>query len=60
MLASMAEREQSFPTAGRLPVAFRSLSAAKIQKIIQKIAFGEDINTISVQNTVQFVKKALY
>ena len=56
----MAEREQSFPTAGRLPVAFRSLSAAKVQKIIQKIAFGEDINTISVQNTVQFVKKALY
>ena len=31
MLASIAEREQSFPTAGRLPVAFRSLSAAKLQ-----------------------------
>ena len=46
MLASIAEREQSFPTAGRLPVAFRSLSAAKVQKIIQKNAFGEDINTI--------------
>ena len=44
MLASIAEREQ-----------FRSLSAAKVQKIIQKIAFGEDINTVSVQNTVQFV-----
>ena len=39
-----AEREQ-----------FRSLSAAKVQKIIQKSAFGEDINTISVKNTVQFV-----
>jgi hypothetical protein len=25
-----AEREQSFPTAGRLPVAFRSLSATKV------------------------------
>ena len=49
MLASIAEREQ-----------FRSLSAAKLQKIIQKTTFGEDINTISVQNTVQFVKKALY
>ena len=47
MLALMAEREQSFPTAGRLPVAFRSLSAAKVQKIIQKIAFFEGINTIS-------------
>ena len=47
MLASIAEREQSFPTAGRLPVAFRSLSAAKVQKIIQKSTFGEDINTIS-------------
>jgi hypothetical protein len=30
MLASIAEREQSFPTAGRLPVAFRSLSATKV------------------------------
>ena len=60
MLASIAEREQSFPTAGRLPVAFRSLSAAKVQKIIRKIAFFEGINTVSVQNTVQFVKKALY
>ena len=47
MLASIAEREQSFPTAGRLPVAFRSLSAAKVRKIIQKTTFGEDINTIS-------------
>ena len=55
MLASIAEREQSFPTAGRLPVAFRSLSAAKVRKIIQKTTFGKDINTISVQNTVQFV-----
>ena len=44
MLASIAEREQ-----------FRSLSAAKVQKIIPKTAFVEDINTISVQNTVQFV-----
>ena len=55
MLASIAEREQSFPTAGRLPVAFRSLSAAKVRKIFQKTAFGEEINTISVQNTIQFV-----
>ena len=46
MLASIAEREQ-----------FRSLSAAKVRKIIQKTAFGEDINTISVQNTVQSVKR---
>ena len=44
MLASIAEREQ-----------FRSLSAAKVQIIIQKTAFGEDINTISVQNTIQYV-----
>ena len=36
MLASIAEREQ-----------FRSLSAAKVRKIIQKIAFYEGINTIS-------------
>ena len=55
MLALMAEREQPFPTAGRLPVAFRTLSRAKVQIIIQKTAFGEDINTISVKNTVQFV-----
>ena len=48
MLASIAEREQ-----------FRSLSAAKVRKIIQKTAFGEDINTISVQNTVQFVKRGV-
>ena len=48
MLASIAEREQ-----------FRSLLAAKVQKIIQKTAFGEDINTISVQNTVQFVKRSV-
>ena len=34
MLASIAEREQ-----------FRSLSAAKVRKIFQKTAFGEDINT---------------
>jgi hypothetical protein len=47
MLASIAEREQ-----------FRSLSAAKLQKIIQKTAFGEDINTISVQRTIQFVKRS--
>ena len=44
MHASIAEREQ-----------FRTLSRAKVRKIIQKTAFGEDINTISVQNTVQFV-----
>ena len=49
MLALMAEREQT-----------RTLLRAKVRKIIQKNAFGEDINTISVQNTVQFVKKALY
>jgi hypothetical protein len=30
------------------------ISGAKVRKIIQKTAFGEDINTISVQNTVQF------
>ena len=59
MLALMAEREQPFPTAGRLPVAFRTLLRAKVQKIIQKTAFGEDINTISVQNTVQFVKRSV-
>ena len=47
MLASIAEREQ-----------FRSLLAAKVRKKIQKTAFGEDINTISVQNTVQFVKRS--
>ena len=46
MLASIAEREQ-----------FRGSHAAKLQKIIQKTAFGEDINTISVQNTVQSVKR---
>ena len=44
MLALMAEREQT-----------RTLSRAKLQKIIQKSTFGEDINTISVQNTIQFV-----
>ena len=59
MLALMAEREQSFPTAGRLPAAFRGFHAAKIRKIIQKTTFGEDINTISVQNTVQFVKRSV-
>ena len=48
MLASMAEREQT-----------RTLSRAKIRKIIQKNAFGEDVNTISVQNTVQFVKRSV-
>ena len=47
MLALMAEREQT-----------RTLLRAKLQKIIQKTAFGEDINTISVQNTVQFVKRS--
>jgi hypothetical protein len=31
------------------------ISGAKVQKIIQKTAFGEDINTISVQNTIQSV-----
>ncbi len=46
MLALMAEREQT-----------RTLLRAKLQKIIQKTAFGEDINTISVQNTIQFVKR---
>jgi hypothetical protein len=35
MLASIAEREQ-----------FRGSHAAKVQKIIQKTAFGEEINTI--------------
>jgi hypothetical protein len=35
MLASIAEREQPFPTAGRLPVAFRTLLRAKLQKIIE-------------------------
>jgi len=44
MLALMAEREQT-----------RTLLRAKVRKIFQKTAFGEDINTISVQNTVQFV-----
>ena len=44
MLALMAEREQT-----------RTLLRAKVRKIIQKTAFGEDINTISVQNTIQFV-----
>ena len=48
MLASIAEREQ-----------FRSLSAAKVRKIIQKTAFGEGINTISVQNTIQFDKRSV-
>ena len=48
MLALMAEREQT-----------RTLLRAKVQKIIQKNAFGEDINTISVQNTVQFVKRSV-
>ena len=37
-----------------------NILAAKLQKIIQKTTFGEDINTISVQKTIQFVKKALY
>jgi len=37
-----AEREQSFPTAGRLPVAFRSLSAAKVRIYFQILfAFNE-------------------
>jgi hypothetical protein len=48
MLALMAEREQT-----------RTLSRAKVQKIIQKTAFGEDINAISVQDTVQFVKTSV-
>ena len=39
----------SFPTAGRLPVAFRSLSAAKVRKMFQKIAFYEGVNTVSTQ-----------
>lgn len=33
MLAPMAEREQSFPTFGRIPAAFRNLSAAKLRII---------------------------
>ena len=44
----MAERVQT-----------RTLLRAKLQKIIQKTAFGEDINTISVKNTVQFVKRGV-
>ena len=38
MLALMAEREQT-----------RTLLRANIRKIIQKTAFGEDFNTISVK-----------
>jgi hypothetical protein len=60
MLASIAEREQSFPTAGRLPVAFRSLSAAKVRKIFQKTAFGEDINTIPHTKVCFLSREALY
>jgi hypothetical protein len=48
MLALMAEREQT-----------RTLLRAKIRKIIQKTAFGEDINTISDTNTIQFVKRGV-
>jgi hypothetical protein len=44
-----AEREQ-----------FRSLSAAKVHKIIQKNAFGEDINTISTQIFCFLSREALY
>ena len=46
MLALMAEREQT-----------RTLLRAKVQKIFQKTAFGEDINTISTLS-VLFVKKS--
>jgi len=35
------------------------ISGAKVRKIIQKTAFGEEINTISVQNTIQFVKTSV-
>jgi len=48
MLASIAEREQ-----------FRSLSAAKVRKIIQKTAFGEDINTIT-HTKVCFLSRERY
>jgi hypothetical protein len=47
--ASIAEREQ-----------FRGSHAAKVRKIIQKTAFGEDINTISDTNTVQFVNVIIF
>ena len=60
MLALMAEREQPFPTAGRLPVAFRTLLRAKIRKIIQKTAFGEDINTVYAQKLFVLPRKPLY
>lgn len=59
MHALMAEREQTFPTAGRLPVAFRTLSCAKLQKKFKKKAFGENIYTFLGTNTILFVKKAL-
>ena len=49
MLALIAEREQ-----------FRSLSAAKVQKIIQKTAFGEDINTITHTKVCVLSRKAVY
>jgi hypothetical protein len=49
MLASIAEREQ-----------FRGSHAAKIQKIIQKTAFGEDINTIPHTKVCFLSKEALY
>jgi hypothetical protein len=35
------------------------ISGVKVQKIIQKTAFGEDINTISDTNTIQFVKRGV-
>ena len=35
------------------------ISGAKVRKIIQKTTFGEDINTISDTNTIQFVKRSV-
>jgi len=45
MLALMAEREQT-----------RTLLRAKLQKIFQKTAFGEEINAISVVKFPLFAK----
>ena len=36
---------------------FRTLCVQSYKKYFKKNAFGEDINTISVQNTIQFVKR---
>ena len=49
MLASIAEREQ-----------FRGSHAAKVRKIIQKNAFGEDINTITHTKVCVLSRKAVY